>query len=58
MTPIVSTLIAVSLLGLMFTSTRWMGIAAVALLTFRYPVPSLAALAMGLAVFIFIKFFR
>ena len=34
MTPIVSTLIVVSLLGLMFNSTRWMGIAAVALLTF------------------------
>ena len=34
MIPIVSTLIAVSLLGLMFSSTRWMGIAAVALLTF------------------------
>ena len=58
MTPIVSTLIAVSLLGLMFTSTRWMGIAAVALLTFRYPIPSLATLAIGLAVFIFIKYFR
>ena len=58
MISIVCTLIAVSVLGLLFNSTRWMGIAAVALLTFRYPVPSLAALAMGLAVFIFIKFFR
>ena len=58
MAPIVSTLIAVSLLGLMFNSTRWMGIGAVAMLTFRYPVPSLAALAIGLVVFIFIKFFR
>ena len=51
MIPIVSTLIAVSLLGLMFNSTRWMGIAAVALLTFRFPVPALAALAIGLVVF-------
>ena len=58
MTPIVSTLIAVSLLGLMFSSTRWMGIAAVALLTFRYPFVSLAALAIGLAVFVFIKSFK
>jgi hypothetical protein len=53
MVPIVSTLIAVSLLGLMFNSTRWMGIAAVALLTFRYPFPSLVALAIGVAVFFF-----
>ena len=53
MLPIVSTLIAVSVLGLMFSSTRWMGIAAVALLTFRYPVPALAVLAIGLAVFFY-----
>lgn len=53
MLPIVSTLIAVSVLGLMFSSTRWMGIAAVALLTFRYPVPTLAVLAIGLAVFFY-----
>jgi hypothetical protein len=58
MVPIVSTLIAVSLLGLMFNSTRWMGIAAVALLTFRYPFPSLVALAIGVAVFVFIKSFK
>lgn len=58
MIPIVSTLIAVSLLGLLFSNTRWMGIAAVALLTFRFPVPSLLALSIGLAVFIFIKFFK
>ena len=45
------TLIAVSVLGLQFNATRWMGIAAVALLTFRFPVPSLAALSIGLAVF-------
>ncbi len=53
MVPLVSTLIAVSLLGLMFNSTRWMGIAAVAVLTFRYPVLSLVALAIGLAVHFF-----
>ena len=56
MISIVCTLIAVSVLGLLFNSTRWMGIAAVALLTFRYPVPSLAALALGVAVFIFTRF--
>ena len=58
MLPIVSTLIAVSVLGLMFPSTRWMGIGAVALMTFRFPVPTLAALTLGLAIFIFIKFFK
>ena len=55
MTSIVCTLIAVSVLGLLFSTTRWMGIAAVALLTFRYPVPALVALAVGLAVFIFTR---
>ena len=55
MIPLVSTLIAVSLLGLMFNSTRWMGIAAVALLTFRFPAPALAALAIGLVVFFFTR---
>ena len=56
MIPIVCTLIAVSFLGLLFPNTRWMGIAAVALLTFRYPVPSLVALALGLTVVIFTRF--
>jgi hypothetical protein len=58
MIPIVSTLVAVSVLGLMFPSTRWMGIGAIAMLTFRFPVPTLAALVLGLAFFIFIKFFK
>lgn len=56
MVPLVSTLIAVSLLGLMFNNTRWMGIAAVALLTFRYPLPSLVALALGMSIFISNRF--
>lgn len=55
MIPIVCTLIAVSALGLLFNSTRWMGIAAVALLTFRYPVPSLVAVATGVVIFIFTR---
>jgi hypothetical protein len=58
MIQLVSTLVAVSVLGLMFPSTRWMGIGAIAMLTFRFPVPTLAALALGLAFFIFIKFFK
>jgi len=56
MIAIVSTLIAVSLLGLMFNSTRWMGIAAVALLTFRYPFPSLAILLIAGVVFLLYRF--
>ena len=52
MIPIVSTLITVSVLGLMFNSTRWMGIAAVALLTFRYPFPSLAILLLAGVVYL------
>ena len=55
MVPIVCTLIAVSVLGLLFSTTRWMGIAAIALLTFRYPVPSLIAFAVGLVIFIFTR---
>ena len=50
-----ATLIAVAAIGLMFSTTRWMGIAAIALLTFRYPVPALMALAVGLVIFIFIR---
>lgn len=56
MVPLVSTLVAVSLLGLMFNNTRWMGIAAVALLTFRFPFPSLVALTLGMAIFVFTRF--
>lgn len=55
MVPIVCTLIAVSVLAMLFSTTRWMGIAAIALLTFRYPVPSLMALAVGLVIFIFTR---
>ena len=56
MIPLVSTLVAVSVLGLMFNSTRWMGIAAVALLTFRYPFPSLAILLLAGVVFLLYRF--
>lgn len=52
MVPIVCTLIAVSALGLLFSTTRWMGIAAVALLTFRYPFPSLAILLIAGVVYL------
>ena len=47
MLPIVATLFAVSVLGLMSNGTRSMGLAAVALLTFRYPFPSLAILLLA-----------
>ena len=55
MLPIVSTLLAVSVLAMLFSNTRWMGIAAVAVLTFRYPVPTLMAVAAGLVIFIFTR---
>jgi len=52
MLPVLCTLLAASLLGLMFPSTRWMGIAAFAAITYQYPVPSLIALFIGLVIFI------
>jgi hypothetical protein len=58
MLSIVSALIAVSVLGLLFNATRFWGIAAVAILTLQYPVLSLAGLSLGLAIFIYIKFFK
>jgi hypothetical protein len=58
MASILCTLVAVSALGLLFNTTRWMGIAAFAAITYQFPFPSLAALSLGLAAFIFIKYFR
>ena len=52
MLPIVCTLIAVSVLALLFPNTRVLGVAAFAALTYQYPVPSLIALAIGLVIFI------
>ena len=58
MLPIISTLLVVSVLAMLFANTRWMGIAAVAVLTFRYPLPSMMAVAAGVAIFIFIRFLK
>ena len=52
MAPLVCTLLVVSVLAMLFSNTRLLGIAAIALLTFRYPVLSLIALAVGLVMFI------
>jgi hypothetical protein len=35
----------------MFSSTRWMGIAAAAILTSIYPLPSVVILILGFAIF-------
>ena len=55
MVPIVSTLIAVSVLAMLFPNTRVFGIFAFAALTYQYPVPALIALAIGLVIFIAIR---
>jgi hypothetical protein len=52
MLPIVCTLIAVSVLAMLFPNTRVLGVAAFAALTYQYPVPSLIALFIGLVIFI------
>jgi ABC-type proline/glycine betaine transport system permease subunit len=48
---ITAALVTACALGLMFSSTRWMGIAAAALLTAIHPIPSVAILILGLAIF-------
>jgi ABC-type nitrate/sulfonate/bicarbonate transport system permease component len=48
---ITAALVTACALGLMFSSTRWMGIAAAALLTAIHPIPSMAILILGLAIF-------
>ena len=58
MLSIVCTLIAVAALGLLFSGLRLFALAAVAILTLQFPILSLAALAVGLVVFVFIKFFK
>lgn len=56
MLPIVSTLVAVSVLAMLFSNTRVFGIAAFAALTYQFPVPSLATLFIGLTVFLLYRF--
>ena len=48
---ITTALVTACALGLMFPSTRWMGIAAAAILTSIYPLPSVAILIVGIAIF-------
>ena len=48
---ITAALVTACALGLMFSSTRWMDIAAAALLTAIHPIPSMAILILGLAIF-------
>jgi ABC-type proline/glycine betaine transport system permease subunit len=48
---ITTALVVACALGLMFSSTRWMGIAAAAILTSIYPLPSVVILILGFAVF-------
>ncbi len=48
---ITAALVTACALGLMFNSTRWMGIAAAALLTSIHPIPSVAILILGIAIF-------
>lgn len=55
MLSIVCTLIAVAALGLLFSGLRLFALAAVAILTLQFPIPSLAVLALGLAIFIFTR---
>jgi ABC-type proline/glycine betaine transport system permease subunit len=48
---ITTALVVACALGLMFSSTRWMGIAAAAILTSIYPLPSVVILILGFAIF-------
>ena len=45
-------------LGLSFRSTRLLGIAAAAALSFTHPLASIVALVLGFAIFIFIRYYR
>lgn len=51
MLSIVCTLIVVAVLGLLFSGLRLFALAAVVILTLKFPVPSLVALSVGLAAF-------
>jgi hypothetical protein len=53
MLSITSALLTACILGLMFRTTRWVGITAAAMLTFIYPFPAIAILI--LAVFLYLN---
>ena len=55
MTAIFTALVTACLLSLLFQSTRWVGIVCVALITYLFPVPSLAILLLaGIAFLLFL----
>ena len=54
---IVLALATAGVMGIFFQSTRWIGILCIAALTFLFPGPVLVTLLIGLALFIFIRFF-
>ena len=51
MLPIVCTLIAVSVLAMLFPNTRVLGVVAFAALTYQFPISALIALAIGFVIF-------
>lgn len=48
---------AAALMGSLFESTRWIGIACLAALAFLHPVVVLIALLIGAVAFVFVRFF-
>lgn len=48
---ITTALVTACALGLLFSSTRWLGVGAAVILTSLYPIPSVAILILGLAIF-------
>jgi hypothetical protein len=58
MIAIASALVAAGVMGVLFESTRWLGILCIAVLTFLFPVPLMTILLVAGVVFIFIHFFN
>jgi uncharacterized membrane protein YkvI len=56
MLTITSVLVVASLLGLVFPSTRWLGIGGTALLCVLYPIAAFAVLVIAAALYFFIHF--
>lgn len=52
---ITSALLTACILGLMFRTTRWVGITAAAMLTFIYPFPAIAILILSVAVYFYLN---
>lgn len=56
MIAITAALITACVLGLSFKTTRWLGIAAAAMLTFRYPFPFMVILLLAGVAFVLIHY--